>query len=93
MSKQDKPRAWLYVEDPWGANEHHFMTDSPESQHCDPRDWTPLYEAPPPALVQVLEQIDLKAQAGLCYFTLESARAFLQDIRKIISAATQGSKP
>ena len=45
------------------------------------------------ALVPVLEQIDLKAQAGLCYFTLESARAFLQDIRKIISAATQGSKP
>ena len=40
---EPEPVAWYYVEDPWGANEWHFMTDSPESQECDPRDWTPLY--------------------------------------------------
>lgn len=39
------PAAWLYVEDPFGANEHHWMLDSPESQGCDPREWTPLYTA------------------------------------------------
>lgn len=46
---EPEPVAWYYVEDPWGANEWHFMTDSPESQECDPRDWTPLYAAPPAA--------------------------------------------
>src|SRR5574343_1893585 len=47
---EPEPVAWYYVEDPWGANEWHFMTDSPESQECDPRDWTPLYATPPAAL-------------------------------------------
>ena len=46
---EPEPVAWYYVEDPWGANEWHFMTDSPESQECDPRDWTPLYATPPVA--------------------------------------------
>ena len=46
---EPEPVAWYYVEDPWGANEWHFMTDSPESQECDPRDWTPLYATPPAA--------------------------------------------
>ena len=39
-----------------------------------------------------MERIDLKAEAGLCYFTLESARAFLKDIRGIV-ATTQEQKP
>ncbi len=43
---QPEPIAWFYIEDPWGANEWHWMTDSPESQGCDPRDWTPVYLAP-----------------------------------------------
>lgn len=44
--KQPEPVAWYWVEDSWGANEWHWMTDSPESQGCDPRDWTPVYLAP-----------------------------------------------
>jgi hypothetical protein len=32
-----------------------------------------------------LDKIDIKAEAGLCYFTLESARAFLKDIRGLVS--------
>ena len=43
---QGEPVAWYYIEDPWGANEWHWMTDSPESQNCDPSDWTPVYAAP-----------------------------------------------
>jgi hypothetical protein len=42
-----EPVAWYFIEDPWGANEWHWMTDSPESQECDPRDWTPVYRHPP----------------------------------------------
>lgn len=30
---------------------------------------------------EALERIEIKAQAGLCYFTLTSAREFLKDIR------------
>jgi len=35
-------------------------------------------------LKNLLEAIDIKAEAGLCYFTLDSARAYLQDIRALI---------
>jgi hypothetical protein len=34
-----------------------------------------------------LERIEIKAQAGLCYFTLESAREFLKDIRGEVAGA------
>lgn len=33
----------------------------------------------------LLDAIDRKAEAGLCYFTLGSARAFLQDIRDLVA--------
>ena len=39
------------------------------------------------AAVALLDKIDRKAEAGLCCFTLESAREFLIDIRKIVEAA------
>jgi hypothetical protein len=43
-------------------------------------------EAPrPPAARELLELIDRKAEAGLCYFTLGSARAFLEDIRDLVA--------
>lgn len=35
----------------------------------------------------LLQQIDIKAEAGLCCFTLASAREFLKDIRKLIAEA------
>lgn len=35
----------------------------------------------------LLEKIDIKAEAGLCYFTLDSARAFLKDIRNLVKEA------
>jgi hypothetical protein len=34
---------------------------------------------------ELLGNIDRKAEAGLCYFTLESVRAFLQDIRQLVA--------
>jgi len=37
------------------------------------------------ALKVALREIDLKAEAGLCYFTLESARGFLKDIRALVA--------
>jgi predicted ATP-grasp superfamily ATP-dependent carboligase len=39
----------------------------------------------PLAARDLLEAIDRKAEAGLCYFTLGSARAFLQDIRDLVA--------
>ncbi len=41
------------------------------------------------AMRDILELIDLKAEAGLCYFTLASAREYLKDIRKIIAEYNQ----
>jgi hypothetical protein len=38
-----------------------------------------------PSPRDLLEAIDRKAEAGLCYFTLGSARAFLQDIRDLVA--------
>jgi hypothetical protein len=32
----------------------------------------------------LLGELDRKAEAGLCYFTLTSAREFLKDIRRLI---------
>lgn len=42
---------------------------------------------------ELLNEIDRKAEAGLCYFTLESVRAFLQDIREIIAEAPNNVHP
>lgn len=36
---------------------------------------------------ELLEEIDRKAEAGLCYFTLGSAREFLKDIRTAVAEA------
>lgn len=36
----------------------------------------------------VLHTIDIKAQAGLCQFRLEGARAFLQDVRELTGLAS-----
>ena len=55
---EPEPVAWYYVEDPFGANEWHWMTDSPESQKCDPRDWTPVYTSQPQRKPLTDEQID-----------------------------------
>lgn len=38
-------------------------------------------------LMDIIEKIDIKAEAGLCYFTLESARCFLKDIRTLVNEA------
>lgn len=51
----------------------------------------PAYDASEPQVYYakdvrgLLEEIDLKAEAGLCYFTLTSAREFLKDIRRAIA--------
>lgn len=44
-------------------------------------------------LRQALERIEVKAQAGLCYFTLASAREFLKDIRDEVAQALGKEKP
>ncbi len=41
----------------------------------------------PASVAELLNKIDIKAEAGLCYFTLESAREFLKDIREIVATA------
>lgn len=41
-------------------------------------------------LAEVLEKIDLKAEAGLCAGTFGGARAFHQDIREMVAAAQKG---
>ena len=40
-----------------------------------------------------LEKIEVKAQAGLCYFTLETAREFLKDIRDEVADALGTERP
>lgn len=44
-------------------------------------------------LADALERIEIKAQAGLCYFTLESAREFLKDIRAEVADALGKERP
>jgi hypothetical protein len=44
-------------------------------------------------LADALERIEIKAQAGLCYFTLESAREFLKDIRDEVADALGNDRP
>lgn len=39
-------------------------------------------------MTNVLDQLRIKAEAGLCYFTLSSTRAFLSDILGILSTPT-----
>jgi hypothetical protein len=43
-------------------------------------------EATPTVPLDLLEAIDRKAEAGLCYYSLTSARAFLEDIRALVSS-------
>lgn len=45
------------------------------------------------ALRAALEKIERSAQAGLCYFTLESAREFLKDIRDEVADALGNERP
>jgi len=45
------------------------------------------------SLMLALEKIEVKAQAGLCYFTLASAREFLKDIRDEVSDALGAERP
>jgi hypothetical protein len=44
-------------------------------------------------LHSALERIEIKAQAGLCYFTLESAREFLKDVRDEVADALNTDRP
>lgn len=44
-------------------------------------------------LTEALERIEIKAQAGLCYFTLESAREFLKDVRDEVADALGNERP
>lgn len=44
-------------------------------------------------LVEALERIEVKAHAGLCYFTLESAREFLKDVRDEVADALGNERP
>ena len=43
--------------------------------------YTKAYEETINKYKEKLDKIDLLAEAGLCYYALDSARAFLQDIR------------
>lgn len=40
-----------------------------------------------------MECIEIKAQAGLCYFTLGSAREFLKDIREVVADGLGKPRP
>lgn len=44
-------------------------------------------------LTEALERIEIKAQAGLCYFTMASAREFLKDIRDEVADALDKERP
>ncbi len=44
-------------------------------------------------LRNALEKIEIKAQAGLCYFTLAAAREFLKDIRDEVADALGNERP
>jgi hypothetical protein len=44
-------------------------------------------------LRDALERIEVSAQAGLCYFTLQSAREFLKDIRDEVADALGNQRP
>lgn len=87
---QAEPVAWYYVEDPWGANEWHFMTDSPESQECDPRDWTPLYAAPPAAPAPAAPVPDgMVPNAGevICPNCAHQFRAIPENVQSLLLAS------
>ncbi len=45
------------------------------------------------ALRVALERIEVKAQAGLCYFTLASAREYLKDVRDEVADALGRERP
>ena len=74
------------------AGNHHPRCDS---CHGDYFDWgNPVGEltARELAFSLALEKINVKAEAGLCYFTLESAREFLKDIRNEVADALGHSR-
>ena len=101
----DKPLAWLVTAAKKPRFVRACWTTPPTQDQltvaqCDGDIVTPLYAAPQAqelealraerdALKAAMEKIDLKAEAGLCYFTLESAREFLKDIRGIVAAAQE----
>ena len=44
-------------------------------------------------LEKALENIDITAQAGLCYFTLSSAREYLKDVRDQVADTLGKERP
>jgi len=63
-----------------------------------PADDEPKYVCPPPPVGEArlraaLAKIEISAEAGLCYFTLESAREFLKDIRDEVADALGTARP
>jgi hypothetical protein len=60
---------------------------APGASHSVTRDCVDKLGARVDGLLAKMEAIDIKAEAGLCYFTLESAREFLKDIRAIVAVA------
>lgn len=44
-------------------------------------------------LQAALERVEVQAQAGLCYFTLESAREYLKDIRSTVAEGLGNPAP
>jgi hypothetical protein len=50
-----EPVAWLWVEDPWGANEHRVVFDDPHDSK-----WTPLYTSPRQLSDAVADPLALK---------------------------------
>lgn len=44
------------------------------------------------AMVDLLGEIDRKAEAGLCQFSLSGARAFHEDIRLIVKEALEATE-
>jgi hypothetical protein len=73
-----EPIAWYWGEDPWGANEWHWMTDSPESQECDPRDWTPVYLPPPADHLDAVLAAERERCAKMCEEVEDQAWALWQ---------------
>jgi len=63
--------------------------------HGDEFDWAnPIEQATAAGRHSAaLESIEIKAQAGLCYFTLSSAREFLKDIRDEVADALGKQRP
>jgi hypothetical protein len=63
-----------------------LRAEQKQCEDCDPVGKAAEIER----LRAAIETMDRKAQAGLCYFTLASARAFLQDVRDEAAKALKG---